>query len=153
MLEGILSKIICETYEREFRHKQEKDKYIAMKISFSIPIDYKKEEGYRYLELLVMWEGYVGVFLREGYNVVPIEGVDFGKDSLKKGYEYKEGVTDWKCLSCHDSCWRGDGIERFVFENRERLNSIRQLFNWYEKIELTEKENEFFRGIERERRK
>jgi hypothetical protein len=125
MLTNILSKIICDTYEQEFRRKQEPDKHIAMKIRF---ITYK-DTG---LELLLTWEGYVGVFFRE-INLT---------SGIKKA---------WHILSCHDSCWRSDGVDSFIFEHREDINCIIGLFNWYEKIELTEQENQELRKIEKAR--
>jgi hypothetical protein len=151
MLTNILSKIICDTYEKEFRHKQEVGKYLAMKITFDMPIDYNTEEGYRWIELLLIWEGYVGVFVREHWNIMPIKGIDYKNDCLKKGFDYIEGNTEWKILSCHDSCWRGDGVERFVFNNRDKFLGIKTFFKWYERIELTEEENNKFRMIERGR--
>jgi len=39
----------------------------------------------------------------------------------------------WKCISYHDSCWRSDGVERFLFEHRE---DMRFTFSaaWVEKV-------------------
>lgn len=35
------------------------------------------------------------------------------------------GVDDsWECRAYHDSCWRSDGVERFLWENREKLGFI-----------------------------
>jgi hypothetical protein len=35
------------------------------------------------------------------------------------------GVDDeWECKAYHDSCWRSDGVERFLWQNREKLGFI-----------------------------
>jgi len=145
MLESIISTIICDTYEKQFRSNP--DTSLAMKITFSLPIDYDKEEGSRAIELMLMYKGYVGVFSREIFSVVPREGIDFEKDCLKQGYEYKDGFTEWKLLSCHDSCWRSDGVDRFIFTNSKRLSYIKTLFNWYTEEHLTEREQGEFRKL------
>ena len=146
MLEWMLTKVICDTYEKEFRSNP--DQSLAMSIPISIHIDHEKEDGYRHLELLIMWKGYVGVFVRETYTVIPLEGIDHENDCLKEGYDYSEGQTEWQCLSCHDSCWRSDGVERFIFKNRERLSGFSTISGWYKTVNLSEEELEKFRRIE-----
>lgn len=37
------------------------------------------------------------------------------------GVYIQEGKRKWKCISYHDSCWRNDGVERFLFEHRENI--------------------------------
>ena len=56
----------------------------------------------------------------------------------------------YNCLSCHDSCWRSDGVETFIKKYYDKLIRIDGLSNWYEKIEVTEEIDNQFRQIERE---
>ena len=155
MLETIVSTIICNTYELEFRKRdgQSEVKSECMQVSFSIPVDHDTEAGYRWLELRIMWTGYVGVFMRECADVIPIEGIDDENDCLKKGYEYTKSATKWRCLSCHDSCWRSDGVQRFMYDNAQRIlhSKTSRFSHWYDRIDLTEREMDAFRTIEQER--
>lgn len=151
MMIHLIRSVICQTYEKEFRRKPGFEK-TAMKITFNLYIDHSKEEGYRYLDLIIMFHGYVGVFIRERSTLVPIEALD-GDDGLKPGYDYVDTVGDWQCLSCHDSCWTSDGVNRLIWEYRDKLSSFSGLGDWYSKVELTQEEYDSFVNVERERRK
>ena len=37
------------------------------------------------------------------------------------GVYIREGERKWDCVSYHDSCWRSDGVERFLFEHRDDI--------------------------------
>lgn len=59
-------------------------------------------------------------------------------------------VGKMKILCYHDSCWR-DAVQRFIFENRDRLSSFRaynNLFDWYDVLEITAEEVEYLRQAE-----
>jgi hypothetical protein len=179
MLTNIISKIICDTYDKQFRYKTYSECcneeitipdyntskkpitvcskchkvcntngkiVVGMKVKFGLSIDYDKEDGYRSMELLLLWKGYVGVFKREYWDIE----VKVSETDLSQNYKTK-GNSPWECLSCHDSCWRYDGVQKFVFENREKLSYITSLINWYEPVILNEKENKVFGDIERKR--
>lgn len=113
-MQNILQEIICETYEKEFRRNPEK---VAMLIPFIL-------KNKKRIELLLIWEGYVGIFVNNN-----------GK---------------WTCLSCHDSCWREDGVNRFLSEYIDQLLHIDFTCGWYGKIKISEID-ETLRKIERER--
>lgn len=117
MNENILSKIICTTYENDFRRKTDYNK--AMHVGFYL-------EDNTQVELLLIWTGYVGVFER-----------------INK--------KEWKCLSCHDSCWRVDGVEHFISKYYEQIRRIEGLFSWFEKIDINKEMDNMFREIERNR--
>ena len=34
---------------------------------------------------------------------------------------YIQKGKKWECISYHDSCWRSDGVETFLFENRDDI--------------------------------
>jgi len=36
-------------------------------------------------------------------------------------YIRKEKEKGWNCLVYHDSCWKSDGVNRFLWENRENI--------------------------------
>lgn len=44
------------------------------------------------------------------------------------GVYTRKGSGKWKCLAYHDSCWRVDGVERFIFDHREDIQFIQFTF-------------------------
>jgi len=38
------------------------------------------------------------------------------------GVYLQKGKGKWECISYHDSCWRSDGVGRFLFEVRDDLS-------------------------------
>jgi hypothetical protein len=46
---------------------------------------------------------YVGVYIQKG----KLNGSSYGK---------------WDCVCYHDSCWRSDGVDRFLWENHEDIH-------------------------------
>ncbi len=69
---NIVSSIICTTFENEIKRWQcRNEKQFAMKVSFSLSLDYDKEEGYRNLDILIFAPmNYVGVLVRERWTIV-----------------------------------------------------------------------------------
>lgn len=119
-----LGQVIEETFNKEFRRADK-----AMIVTFSIDVDYKKEEGIRMVSLLLYApNNYVGVFAKEFWEVR-----DINKNVNRNGnYEYAKGNTGWKMLSCHDCCWREDGVKRFLNVNEDRISIIQTgAYGWY----------------------
>ena len=119
MLTYILSSIICDTYMSVFG-KFAKD---AMLLRFSLSAT--KEEEFPHVELLIWGEmNYVGVWIRV---------VGGGKTEV-------DGGPDWYPISYHDSCWKYDGVERFIQLASDKLNTIFSLgsSDWYYTITITD---------------
>jgi len=136
---NIVSSIICTTFENEIKRWQcRNEKQFAMKVSFSLSLDYDKEEGYRNLDILIFAPmNYVGVLVRERWTIIPVNEIE-DEDSLKPGCDYREGDSGWLFASYHDSCWTSDGVERTIQKNRDRINCLSACIGtWYEKIEMT----------------
>jgi len=133
MIYNLLSDIICTEVDRVFPDRFS-DK--AMLIEFGISLDYDKEEGYRSLELMIFPNSrYVQVWTRETWNVISLTDLTNEGDAVPlPGKDYVEGATEWKLLSDHDSCWRSDGVQRFVYENQDKFNVFRGsgFRGWYQ---------------------
>lgn len=142
-MQHIVTKIITETFESEIKRNQsENANPVAMKVTFDLSIDYSKEDGYRTLDMLIYAPmNYVGVIVRENWNVVSLSDIDNDNDCLKPDCDYVKGTTYWLYASYHDSCWRTDGVSRVIQENKERIISIspQRLSGWYEKVAMTPK--------------
>lgn len=41
------------------------------------------------------------------------------------GVYIQKGKGKWNCLCYHDSCWRYDGVGKFLFENRDNQIGLR----------------------------
>lgn len=125
MMEWIISTIICNQFDKyvcpsRFNTDQ------AMRVTFHLHSDYDQEHGYRHLDILLYApNNYVAVLVREDWNVAPVD------DSRDVVGDYIEGDTGWKVAGYRDSCWR-DAVQRVIFDNRERINSISHVFGgWY----------------------
>lgn len=93
----------------------------------------EKEDGYRHVELLIYAPyNYVGVFIRENWNVISLDDLEYDEESgeqyIKKGKDYSQGVGEWRRLSYHDSCWRSDGVDRLLHEYKDRLQTLSAKF-------------------------
>lgn len=110
---------------------------MAMKVSFSLSLDYDKEEGYRNLDILIFAPAnYVGVLVRERWTIIPVDELE-GEDGLKPGCDYREGDSGWLFASYHDSCWTSDGVARTIHKNRDRINTLSAgIGKWYEPVEM-----------------
>lgn len=102
MLDNILSTIICYTFDdligrMQWKKHLEGETMHGMEITFKLhEVDYTKDESlYPSVQLLIFAESnYVGVFYRES--------------------ETRDEYGEWLHLSCHDSCWKGDGVDLFI---------------------------------------
>ena len=90
------------------------------------------------VQLLIFGESnYVGVYCRESK-----ERDDFGP---------------WRHLSLHDSCWRGDGVERFIGHYKDRMSTLgflgmSSIDSWYLRREVSQEEAVELRSITKETR-
>ena len=153
MLTNIVSSMICDIVD-DLRRRQGAFKDVpglggsgtlpyddmALEFTFSLNIDYANEEGYRNLKIIV-WPktNYVAVFTQEDWTL----------------WEPKEdeGVSELKRWSYHDSCWRTDGINRIIFEYREKLNcvSVRNTSGFYSLVKLTPEQMNVYNELIRNR--
>lgn len=80
---------------------------------------------------LLAWgnHGYVGIFTKE---------LDFAENAVID--------KDWKNYSYHDSCWRGDGVERVLNQYDEKLQSL-DVFSKYRLIDTTDEQNKILLNI------
>lgn len=160
MFENIVSNIICSEFEHKFgrSHKRaEGDNYMsdrsnAMQVTFHLSPDYKVEDGYRHLTLLIFGGGsnYYSVYGKIDWNVIRNEWSD--GEYLEEGKEYVTGDTGWLLLARHDSCWR-EGVERTLWEFRDRISHIDSLFSnegWYQKVAISEDTAEALEQIRRD---
>ena len=139
MLEHLLSDVICITYLKERTLNPGK----AMLIDFSSKINYDTEEGYRHRQLLLYAPrdgSYIQVWQRETWDVIALEDTedsddDDGEMVPKRGKGYTEGASEWKLMSYHDTCWRSDGVQRFVQEHSDKLMVFSGLGKWYEFVD------------------
>lgn len=133
---GIIARIICQTYESVFRRKQGFENK-AMQVAFNLRLN-EGEDGDRYLILVLFGHGYVCVAYREEWRIRPEPNVmrlDFRS-------RYTEGKSEWVIMSNHDSCWRDDGVQKFMRENMERMCGIDIVLRlsgvtWFEEHEMT----------------
>lgn len=142
MIEGILSSIICDEYQKQFRDKG--NYRHAMKLEFALYLDYAKEDGHRNVELwLYAEDNYVGVYSRENWTV---------RNSSDYNAKYNKDTGEWKHLAFHDSCWRSDGVDSFIKRNRDRLNCLRGFHGWYKRVEVTPEQVKVFREVTKKHR-
>lgn len=139
---GIVENIICNEFEKRIgRNQASWDKLEAMLLSFRIDTNYKIEEGYRHLDLMIYApHNYVGVFVKEKWDVIPKEDLECGDDFdpvVKKGKDYHKGQTRWLMEGYHDSCWR-DAVNRVLWDNRDRINMLDGFSYWYKTVDVTE---------------
>lgn len=144
MLSHILSWIICDTFVHEvgrFTRYSPDATLTAMLVEFAVRVNYEQEAGYRHRDLLIFADSnYVGVYTRERWNVLRRKGETTGTT----------GSSQWQVLAYHDSCWRTDGVERFLFQHRDDLLTVGQACGpWYRKVELSPGEREALRQIRR----
>lgn len=141
MMHYLLADVICRTFLKDVGKWQAKSapNEKAMRIVFKTGIDHDKEEGYRFLELVVYGPmNYVQVWTRTSWNVIPLADMEDGDDGemfVKKGKAYQEGASEWKLIADHDSGWR-DGVRDLLRENESNLHVFDRLGDWYGIVEV-----------------
>ncbi len=78
------------------------------------PISGQPSEGKALLVLFRMKEKVVRMLIHAPMNYV---GVYIQTGNLR-GTEYGK----WECISYHDSCWRSDGIQDFLYKSQEYIH-------------------------------
>lgn len=167
-LQYLLSTVIRETFLKEvgknqIRRKRRDGLTIpenqqgpghgeALKLRFKTSIDYSKEEGYRWVEVVIYAPlNYVQVWVRTAWNVIPLEDMEDGDDGdtyVKKGKDYNKGESAWEKIADHDSCWT-DGVDCVLkgefgdlntFDGRGSFDALGSSINdstWYEIIDYS----------------
>lgn len=152
MIRWLFREVICKTFEHcvglhqlpvetipgEILHPH------AFLVEFNLHVDHTKEDGYRFLHLLVYApQRYVQVWVKESWRVwdpPPDEDCNVVTRS---------GASDWQLVIDHDSCWR-DGIDEVLRDYERRLatfhsSAFREPHTWYQVVKPPE-------GLNRETR-
>ena len=137
-MHNILSDIICQTFSTEPGKNQGKtNEPKAFVTTFSTKLDYSKEEGYRYLDLVLYARyNYVQVWIRRRWTVISLEDLNDDGEGLKPGKDYTEGASKWECIGEHDSCWR-EAVRDLLWNNRADITGLSSasLFDkWYKVV-------------------
>jgi hypothetical protein len=140
MLTNIISDIICEEYEKNFRRKRHESEGIhaGMMIQFrSDPPTGHDDSIYHHTDLLLYTRtNYVGVYSRERWN---------------PHTRNVAGESPWQVHCYHDSCWRSDGVGSFIFQNRDRLHGLDTFCRWYLTMPVNEEFEALLKSIRDER--
>lgn len=143
MLSSILTNIItqefdaCEAARPNINNK-------AMLITFassSVP-RFDVAATHYHTDLLIYVEpnsNYVGVYERDWWT--PYYG---------KGKEFI-GTDPFKCVAYHDSCWRNDGVGKFINVNEKKLICLDFIASrgkgWYQTIQINDAMQRAFKEI------
>lgn len=136
MIQDILSTIICTQIEEVLPRFTMGTAFFT---SFSLPTDYAKEDGYRWLDLLVHRpDNYTKVYIREGWNIIALEDMEEDPDDPdstvpKKDKDYDHFKGTWRRICDHDSGWRLDGIH-WVILNCKIQGLKPRKGKWYELV-------------------
>jgi len=107
----------------------------ALHITFSARIDYEKEEGYRYIELVIYGPAnYVQVWTRDRWTVIPVEDLEDEDDGgPKPGKGYIEGSSAWEMVGFHDSGWRSS-VENLLSKRERDIDGFTGS-DWYKLVD------------------
>lgn len=136
-MDFLLADVICQTFMAVIGKFQTRNETpMAMKIRFSTHIDHDKEEGYRYLDVVIYGPmNYVQVWTRTAWTVIPLEDLeddDDGDTFVKPGKAYNEGASEWKLVADHDSGWR-EGVRETLRDNKQALSTFSGS-KWFEAV-------------------
>jgi hypothetical protein len=140
-MHNIVADIISQTFSKEpGKHQAKSEKPQAFVVSFSTRLDYNKEEGYRYLDLVLYApHNYVQVWVRSSWNVIALEDLNDDGEGLKPGKDYTEGESQWECIGDHDSGWR-ESVREFLYKNRAEIlgfSSAAVFGEWYKVVDFS----------------
>lgn len=128
---NILSDVICSTFMTACGKNQcvkPEGERKAFKMEFNVSIDHEKEEGYRWLEVVIYGPmNYVGVWVREVSNVISMDDMEYDEAEEeyypKEGKNYIKSKTPWVQVTYHDSGWR-NGVKRLLTEKDPFISNI-----------------------------
>jgi hypothetical protein len=136
-MNNLLSDVINSTFTHQVGKNQErKEVQQALLVRFSSRINYDTEEGYRHVDLVLYAPyNYVQVWVRERWNVIPLEDLEDdgnGDTYVKRGKNYQEGASDWRCIGDHDSCWR-EAVQSFLKDKSKEITGFEAIAvnDWY----------------------
>jgi hypothetical protein len=146
VLQYILQSIICDEFEKNIGRMQWK-KHLdggtmhCMEMTFKLH-EASYEDGapslYPAAQLLIFGaSNYIGVYYRES--------------------ESRDEFGPWQHLSQHDSCWKSDGVDRFISRYSDRMATLGWhggICNnqWYLRREVSKEEAEQLREITKKAR-
>lgn len=152
-LQYLLSSIIRETFLKEVGKNQSRMPIGAstgagneppekgLRLKFKTRTDYSKEEGYRFVEVVIYAPmNYVQVWVRKSWNVIPNDDLETGDDGdtyVKNGKDYDKGSDPWEKIADHDSCWT-DGVDSVLKGEFGELTTFDGSSNhWYEIVDFS----------------
>lgn len=136
----MLAEVIITTFDLQVgKHQATKPVPTAMQVSFRMYVEHEKEEGYRYLDLLIYGPAnYVGIYERTRWDVIPQEDLTYDEESdeylIKEGKSYNKGTSPWALKGYHDSGWR-DAIRRVLREHAPKMMGLDKRKDWYGTID------------------
>jgi hypothetical protein len=121
-LHHLLGSVIRSTFlDVVGKHQAKNPVPKAFLLTFRIP-NKPEEEGFRDLEVLLYAPmNYVGVYMRETWNVIPEADLLDDDGGPKPGKKYNEGQSEWTKIAYHDSGW---------IEGVEKILRLRELLTW-----------------------
>jgi hypothetical protein len=140
MLQWVLRTIICYEFEKNVGRNQavrlasDSDKYsdqpmFGMLMNFCL-YNVSDDQEYPKVQMLIFAPmNYVGVYYRESI-----------RDACGPDDESDDRYTEWKRLSYHGSCWRDDGVDRFLSQFGPRINTL----DWHKNQETNMLNNEWY---------
>jgi len=144
MISYILRSIICDEFEKNIgrmqwqRHLNGEPMY-AMQMDFKLHERDYRDNLYPHAQLLIFSASSApGVYVRESKS--------------------RDEFEPWRHLSEHDSCWRYDGVERFIKHYQDRMATLGfhgGMFGsneWYDRVEISEEMYQQLRNITKETR-
>ena len=149
-MSDIVASIISSQFESLCGSKDRKiADHEAMVVKFRLHPDHNVEDGYRHLTLLIFGsdDNSISVYAKTDWTVIRNEWSD--GESLLGNHEYVEGCTPWVLYSCHDSCWRSDGVECIISEFKERISILDSFHGWYAIESLSEAQIKELKEIRR----
>jgi len=158
MLADVIQWIIYKEFEKNVARNQEPifstkkiPEFLAMDLTFRLyPFTEKQESGYRHMRIYAPMN-YVAVLVREDWNVINENDIDYNKGCIKPSKDYIEGSTGWMLASYHDSCWLTDGVHQILCAYGNRISSIDFFDHWYKKVNLTEEDRKLVHDLISER--
>lgn len=148
MYDDMLATVVCSEFARRVGKRMPSR---ALLIPMHTSVDFDKEEGYRFIDLL-LWApaNYVAVLARRRWTVIPLDDLDYdehGECFVKEGRDYTHGESKWHLLAYHDSTWRG-AVRDFFRDNRDDIQGFASsVGGWADDLALKEEMEEELASI------